>query len=157
MKINRFLHLNEHTQRNFLISSKTVWGKVVKHWAFSEFRVNIRGQVSSKSSWKYFSYLNINLVVNNIFNFNPSKKLYFVKTRKCPLRGHILPPPEGLRAPELPGVNPGSQGVIPRRFKGKIFCDARTDEGWTDRRDSRNSVVDGLNGSKCIQIIFANT
>ncbi len=30
-------------------------------------------------------------------------------TRKCPLRGHILAPPEGLRAPELPVVNPGGQ------------------------------------------------
>ena len=28
-------------------------------------------------------------------------------TRKCLLRGHIPAPPEGLRAPELPGVNPG--------------------------------------------------
>ena len=28
-------------------------------------------------------------------------------SRKCPLHGHILAPPEGLRAPELPGVNPG--------------------------------------------------
>ena len=36
---------------------------------------------------------------------------YFVfsNTRKCPLRGHILAPPEGLRAPELPGVNPGGR------------------------------------------------
>ena len=30
-------------------------------------------------------------------------------TRICPLCGHILAPPEGLRAPELPGVNPGVQ------------------------------------------------
>ena len=52
-------------------------------------------------------------------------------TRKCPLRGHILAPPEELRVLELPGVNPGvdprSQGVIPRRFKRKKkICDART-------------------------------
>ena len=40
-------------------------------------------------------------------------------TRKCPLRGHILAPAEGLRAPELHGDNPRSQGVIPRRFKRK--------------------------------------
>ena len=30
-------------------------------------------------------------------------------TRICPLCGHILAPPEGLRAPELPGVNPGGR------------------------------------------------
>ena len=43
--------------------------------------------------------------------------------RKGPLRGHILAPPEGLRGPGVPGVNPGvdprSQGVILRRFKQK--------------------------------------
>ena len=55
----------------------------------------------------------------------------------------MLAPPEGLRAPELPGVNPGvdlrSQGVIPRRFKGKkIVTDERTD-GRTDRLDGKNS------------------
>ncbi len=33
----------------------------------------------------------------------------FLVTRKCPLRGHILAPPEGLRAPEVPGVNPGGR------------------------------------------------
>ena len=60
----------------------------------------------------------------------------------------LLAPPEGLRAPELPvvkpGVDPGSQGVIPRRFKQKkIFVtDARTKYGWTDRRVGRNSDVD---------------
>ena len=32
-----------------------------------------------------------------------------VITRKCPLRRHILAPPEGLRAPEVPGVNPGGR------------------------------------------------
>ena len=69
--------------------------------------------------------------------------------RKCPLRGHILAPLEGLRARGLSGVNlgvdPGSQGVIPRRFKRKkIFVtDGRTDKGWTDRRVGRNSDVDG--------------
>ena len=40
----------------------------------------------------------------------------------------------------LPGVNPGfdprGQKVIPRRFKQKKICDARTNTGWTDRRDS---------------------
>ena len=34
---------------------------------------------------------------------------FIIKTRKCPLRGHILAPPEGLRAPGLPGVNPGGR------------------------------------------------
>ena len=46
-----------------------------------------------------------------------------------------------------PGVDPRSQGVIPRRFKqNKIFVtyertDGRTD-GWTDRRVGRNSDLD---------------
>ena len=53
----------------------------------------------------------------------------------------LLAPPEGLRAPELPGVNPRSQGVIPRRFKRKKNFvtegrkDGRTEgrtDGWTD-------------------------
>ena len=43
--------------------------------------------------------------------------------RICPLRGHILAPPEGLRGPGVPvvnlGVDPRSQGVIPRQFKRK--------------------------------------
>ena len=48
-----------------------------------------------------------------------------------------------------PGVDPRSQGVIPRRFKRKkIFVtDGRTDgltNGWTDRRDARNSDLDLL-------------
>ena len=46
---------------------------------------------------------------------------FIMVTRKCPLRGHILAPPEGLRAKGKPGinlgVNPRGQGVIPRRFK----------------------------------------
>ena len=62
---------------------------------------------------------------------------------------HILAPAEGLRAPGVTGVNPGvdprSQGVIPRRFKQKKIL-WRTDEGRTDGqtdwRDSWNSVVD---------------
>ena len=44
-----------------------------------------------------------------------------------------------------PGVDPRSQGVIPRRFKQKKFfvTYVRTKDGWTHRRDSRNSYVDG--------------
>ena len=71
-------------------------------------------------------------------------KINLVNTRKCPLRGHILAPPEGLRGPGVPGVNPGvdprSQGVILRRFKQKkIFVThgrthGRTNGHWTDRR-----------------------
>ena len=43
-----------------------------------------------------------------------------------------------------PGVNPRSQGVIPRRFKRKKnFCDGnRTPDRWTDGRVGRNSDVD---------------
>ena len=50
-----------------------------------------------------------------------------------------------------PGVNPRSQGVIPRRFKRKknFVTDGRTNgltnrrkDGRTDRRDGRNSDLD---------------
>ena len=34
---------------------------------------------------------------------------HLASTRKSPLRGHILAPPEGLRALELPVVNPGGR------------------------------------------------
>ena len=42
-----------------------------------------------------------------------------------------------------PGVDPRSQGVIPRRFKRKknFVTNGRT-HGGTDRRVSRNSYVD---------------
>ncbi len=46
-----------------------------------------------------------------------------------------------------PGVDPRSQGVIPRRFKQKknfVTEGRRTHEGWTDRRDGGNSDIDGL-------------
>ena len=78
---------------------------------------------------------------NNIsFNFSGYTKIIKIcNTRKCPLRGHILAPPEGLRAPGLPGVNPGgrprAQGVIPRRFKRKknfVTHAERTPDGQTD-------------------------
>ena len=36
-------------------------------------------------------------------------KMAILQTRICPLRGHILAPPEGLHVPELPGVNPGGR------------------------------------------------
>ena len=56
----------------------------------------------------------------------------------------MLAPPEGLRAPGVPEVKPGveprSQGVIPRRFKRKK--NFVTDAGRTDRRVGRNSDVD---------------
>ena len=48
-----------------------------------------------------------------------------------------------------PGIDPRSQGVIPRRFKRKkIFVtneltNGRT-HGWTDRRDGRNSDLDNI-------------
>ena len=53
--------------------------------------------------------------------------LVLYDTRKCPLRGHILAPPEGLRAPELPGA---TLGVIPRS-EGVINDNA--DEYWMPR------------------------
>ena len=43
-----------------------------------------------------------------------------------------------------PGVG-GDPKVIPRRFKREknfVTKDERTKDGWSDRRDSRNSVVD---------------
>ena len=59
----------------------------------------------------------------------------------------MLAPPEGLRAPELPGVNPGGRpqesGDDSKVIQAKkIFCDERKYEGWTDRRDGGNSYVD---------------
>ena len=54
-----------------------------------------------------------------------------------------------------PGIDPRSQGVIPRRFKRKKNCDERTDkrkDGRTDRRDGRNSDLDWVfkhSGIKC--------
>ena len=43
------------------------------------------------------------------FIFMVIKQNLIYKPRKCLLHGHILAPPEELRAPELPGVNPGCQ------------------------------------------------
>ena len=72
-------------------------------------------------------------------------------TRKFPLRGHILAPAEVLRAPELPGVNPGgrhwkSGGDSKAIQAKKKSCDARTYgrtyDGRTDRRDCWNSDLD---------------
>ena len=73
--------------------------------------------------------------VNNICNF---EVLCLVKTRKCPLRMVL-----GAHPGSTLGVNPGGQGVIPRRFKRKkIFVtDVRTN-AWTDRHDGRNSGLD---------------
>ena len=45
--------------------------------------------------------------------------------------------------------------MIPRRFKRKkIFVtdEPTKDEAWTDRRDSRNSVVDWNNNSRKIVV-----
>ena len=57
----------------------------------------------------------------------------------------MLAPPEGLHTMELPGSTPGidprSQGVIPRRFKQKKIRDVRK-YAWTDRRDGGNSGLD---------------
>ena len=50
-----------------------------------------------------------------------------------------------------PGIDPRSQWGDSKAIQAKKnFCDVRTDEaagaaGWTDRRDSRNSVVDSSN------------
>ena len=42
-----------------------------------------------------------------------------------------------------PGVDPRSQGVIPKRFKRKnFFVTNGITEPWTDRRDGRNSGLD---------------
>ncbi len=47
------------------------------------------------------------MAIPNDFSDSPktSCEIYYI-TRKCPLRGHILAPPEGLRAPGVPKVNP---------------------------------------------------
>ena len=63
----------------------------------------------------------------------------------------MLGPPEGLRPRSYPGSTPGidprSQGVIPRRFKEKknFVTNKLTNElthGWTDRRAGGNSDLD---------------
>ena len=62
----------------------------------------------------------------------------------------MLAPPEGLRARGVgvrgqPRGSGGDPKVIPRRFKRKknfVTYRAAAAAGWTDRRDSRNSVVD---------------
>ena len=64
-----------------------VWGRAIKHGAFSEFRVNFRGQISTWSSWKLFSYLNIKFWEQlSLTTFSISiiiKKVYLVKM--CPI------------------------------------------------------------------------
>ena len=45
--------------------------------------------------------------------------------RNCPLHGLCLAPLEGPGTRDTPVVNPFGQGVIPRRFKQKKFCDGR--------------------------------
>ena len=62
-------------------------------------------------------------------NLNLVTKILLFHLLKGPF-GPLLAPPEGLRAP---GVDSRSQGVIPRRFKQKKFCD-----GGTDVRTSRH-------------------
>ena len=65
----------------------------------------------------------------------------------------MLAPPEGLRARGVgvrgqPQGSGGNPKVIQRRFKRKkifvtyVQTDGAAAAGWTDRRDSRNSVVD---------------
>ena len=50
-----------------------------------------------------------------------------------------------------PGVNPKSQGVIPRRFKRKkIFVTNGVGGGWTHRREGGNSGLDYKNSAKNI-------
>ena len=56
-------------------------------------------------SGKNFAYDNFNQFEANLGN----KVFNLLYTRKCPLRGHILAPPERLSALELPGVNPGGR------------------------------------------------
>ena len=54
-----------------------------------------------------------------------------------------------------PGGDPRSQGVIPKRFKQKKFCDALTNgrtDTWTDRRVGRNSDLDEIFVARPISI-----
>ncbi len=70
--------------------------------------------------------------------------LFFINsTRKCPLRGHILAPPEGLRAPEVPGVNlggrPQQSGGDSKAIKAKKkFV---RDERMDGRTDGQTDVI----------------
>ena len=58
------------------------------------------------------------------------------------------------------GIDPRSQGMVPRRFKQKnnFVTDARTHartNTWTDRRDGRNSYLDNaLIYDSCISLDF---
>ena len=78
----------------------------------------------------------------NIVAYVPWIELSFVATRKCPLRGHCLAPPEGLGTQgnlgSSSGVNPRGQGLILRRFKQKKnFCDVRTEVRTEVRMDGQ--------------------
>ena len=59
-KFNWFLHKNEHAHRIFwFIWRKLIWGQLKR--LFSVFKVNNWGQKSTKSSIKWFLYLNVKL------------------------------------------------------------------------------------------------
>ena len=67
------------------------------------------------------------------------------------LKTPLLAPPEGLRAPELPGVNTGDRpkesGGDSKAISAKKIYDftaGRRPYGWTDRRVGQNSDVDRL-------------
>ena len=70
----------------------------------------------------------------------------FKNTRKYPLRGYIL----GSGAPGTPGVmgNPLEQLLLvtscdsPAGIGASLRKDAKPTNGWTDRRDVGNSILD---------------
>ena len=70
----------------------------------------------------------------------------------------MLAPPEGLRAPGVPGVNPGgrpqeSGGDSKAMLSKKNFCDRRMDAGRTDRRVGRNSDLDYRFGQPNLDLV----
>ena len=90
-------------------------------WLLLRYIMNIH--IKKKIIFVYNSrkYLQMKFFIFQIrkscFNSKLKKICYFVfhMTRKCSLRGHILAPPEGLRAPGVPGVN---IGVWPHKSGG---------------------------------------
>ena len=88
----------------------------MKHYVqvyFTVYQINYLCNFRTFFSITYFMF-NLNLS-NSVLKFHYSYKeyiqiyIFIYLTRKCPLRGHILSPPEGLHAPKLPGVNPGGR------------------------------------------------
>ena len=93
--------------------------------------------ISSSQEARYIS-LKLSLVGNPFYFSSKSHLQHYFDYHVCLSICSFI-----VRAPKVPGVNPWGWGVIQRRFKRKkIFVTYERTDGRTDRRDSRNSVVD---------------